>query len=72
MTACRVNAATNKAVYAADEADQACERLVTAVGMLVETLPGYAGVHMSEITKLTIAIRAICARLRQARETNPQ
>ena len=45
---------------------------MTAVGTLVETLPGYAGVHMSEITKLTIAIKAICARLRQARETNPQ
>ena len=52
----------NRASYSAQEADQAHQQLVTTVGALLETLPGYAGLELSEVAKLAFAVSAFRAR----------
>ena len=60
------------ASYSAQQADQACQRLTTTIGALLETLPGFAGLELSEVAKLVIAVRAIRARLqRRSAEAEP-
>ena len=60
----RDRAIFGKAVFAAQRTDEAVERLVEAVGELVN-IAGYSSFDLDPVDKLAVAVRRIYAQLKQ-------
>jgi hypothetical protein len=61
----RDRAILSKAVFAAQRADEAVQRLVEAAGEIAN-IPGYASFDLKAINKLAVAVGQIYARLKHA------